>query len=169
MSTPPSWVMAIFFWLHMLATVTWIGSLAAINLLVLPASTRTLKLADQLSFIAALQKRLEPLAWFSMGLLVVTGLFQMSANPHYDGFLSTSTQWSLAILIKHGLAAVMAVVSAIQTWEVLPAIHRTLMKKENAKPDELVKLQRREINLLRMNLVLSVLILGATAFARAAL
>ena len=169
MSTPPSWVMAIFFWLHMLATVTWIGSLAAINLLVLPASTRTLKLADQLSFIAALQKRLEPLAWFSMGLLVVTGLFQMSANPHYDGFLSTSTQWSLAILIKHGLAAVMAVVSAIQTWEVLPAIHRTLMKKENAKPDELAKLQRRETILLRVNLLLSALILGATAFARAAL
>ena len=169
MSTPPSWVMAIFFWLHMLATVTWIGSLAAINLLVLPASTRTLKLADQLSFIAALQKRLEPLAWFSMGLLVVTGLFQMSANPHYDGFLSTSTQWSLAILIKHGLAAVMAVVSAIQTWEVLPAIHRTLLKKENAKPDELAKLQRRETILLRVNLLLSALILGATAFARAAL
>ena len=169
MSTPPSWVMAIFFWLHMLATVTWIGSLAAINLLVLPASTRTLKLADQLSFIAALQKRLEPLAWFSMGLLVVTGLFQMSANPHYDGFLSTSTQWSLAILVKHGLAAVMAVVSAIQTWEVLPAIHRTLMKKENAKPDELAKLQRRETILLRVNLLLSALILGATTFARAAL
>ena len=161
--------MAIFFWLHMLATVTWIGSLTAINLLVLPASNRTLKLVDQLSFIAALQKRLEPLAWFSMGLLVVTGLFQMSANPHYDGFLSTSTQWSLAILVKHGLAAVMAVVSAIQTWEVLPAIHRTLLKKENAKPDELAKLQRREVNLLRMNLALSVLILGATAFARAAL
>ena len=169
MSTPPTWVMAIFFWLHMLATVTWIGSLAAINLLVLPASTRTLKLADQLSFIAALQKRLEPLAWFSMGLLVVTGLFQMSANPHYDGFLSTSTQWSLAILIKHGLAAVMAVVSAIQTWEVLPAIHRTLMKKENAKADELARLQRREVILLRTNLLLSALILGATAFARAAL
>ena len=169
MSTPPSWVMAIFFWLHMLATVTWIGSLAAINLLVLPASTRTLKLADQLSFIAALQKRLEPLAWFSMGLLVVTGLFQMSANPHYDGFLSTSTQWSLAILVKHGLAAVMAVISAIQTWEVLPAIHRTLLKKENAKPDELAKLQRRETILLRVNLLLSALILGATAFARAAL
>jgi uncharacterized membrane protein len=161
--------MAVFFWMHMLATVTWIGSLAAINLLVLPASTRTLKLADQLSFIAALQKRLEPLAWFSMGLLVVTGLFQMSANPHYDGFLSTSTQWSLAILVKHGLAAVMAVVSAIQTWEVLPAIHRTLLKKENAKPDELAKLQRRETILLRVNLLLSALILGATAFARAAL
>ena len=142
----------LIYWLHMLATVTWIGSLAAINLLVLPASNRTLKLVDQLSFIAALQKRLEPLAWFSMGMLLVTGLFQLSANPHYDGFLATSTQWSLAILVKHGLGVIMVVTSAIQTWEVIPAIHRTLMKKENADADELAKLQRREVILLRVNL-----------------
>jgi uncharacterized membrane protein len=167
MTTPPSWVIALIYWMHMLATVAWIGSLAAINLLVLPASQRTLKLVDQLSFIAALQKRLEPLAWFSMGLLLVTGLFQLSTSPRYDGFLSLSTQWSLAILVKHSLAAIMAVVSAIQTWEVLPAIHRTLMKKENAEADELAKLQRRELILLRVNLILSALILGATAFARA--
>ena len=167
MTTPPSWVMAIIYWLHMLATVTWIGSLAAINLLVLPASQRTLKLVDQLSFISALQKRLEPLAWFSIGLLIATGLFQMSANPHYDGFLNTSTQWSLAILVKHSLGVIMVVVSAIQTWEVIPAIHRTLMKKDIADADELAKLQRRELILLRVNLILSALILCATAFARA--
>ncbi|MEN9564778.1 MAG: hypothetical protein RIR73_3022, partial [Chloroflexota bacterium] len=82
----------------MLATVTWIGSLAAINLLFIPASIRTLKLPDQLSLISALQKRLEPLAWFCMGILLVTGLFQLSTSPHYDGFLNISTQWSLAIL-----------------------------------------------------------------------
>ena len=168
MTAPASWVMALIYWLHMLATVTWIGSLAAINLLVLPASHRTLKLVDQLSFISALQKRLEPLAWFSIGLLLATGLFQMSANPHYDGFLNTSTQWSLAILVKHSLGVIMVVVSAIQTWEVIPAIHRTLMKKERANPDDLAKLQRREVILLRVNLILSALILGATAFARAA-
>ena len=169
MTTPPSWVMALIYWTHMLATVTWIGSLAAINLLILPASNRTLKLVDQLSFITAVQKRLEPLAWFCMGLLLVTGLFQLSSNPHYDGFLATSTQWSLAILIKHGLSVVMTVVSAIQTWEVLPSIQRTLMRKENAKAEELAKLQKRETNLLRINLILSALILAATAFARAAL
>ena len=169
MTTPPSWVLALIYWLHMLATVTWIGSLAAINLLVLPASQRTLKLVDQLSFISALQKRLEPIAWFSIGLLVVTGLFQMSTSPHYDGFLSLSTQWSMAILIKHGLGVVMVVVSAIQTWEVIPAIHRTLMKKESANAEELARLQRREVILLRMNLIFSTLILGATAFARASL
>lgn len=166
MTTPPSWVMALIYWLHMLATVAWIGSLAAINLLVLPASQRTLKLVDQLRFISALQKRLEPLAWFSISLLLVTGLIQMSTSPHYDGFLSLSTQWSMAILIKHSLGVIMVVVSAIQTWEVIPAIHRTLMKKENADTGQLAKLQRREVILLRVNLILSALILGATALAR---
>ncbi len=167
MTTPSTWVMAVIYWLHLLATVTWIGSLAAINLLVLPAATQTLKLVDQISFISALQKRLEPWAWFSMGLLLVTGLFQMSANPHYDGFLATSTQWSLAILAKHSLGVIMVVVSAIQTWEVIPSIQRTLMKKEHADAGELAKLQKREVILLRLNLILSALILGATAFARA--
>ena len=166
MATPSAWILAIIYWLHLLATVTWIGSLAAINLLVLPASTRTLKLVDQLSFIAALQKRLEPLAWFCMGLLLVTGLFQLSTSPHYDGFLDISTQWSLAIIVKHGLAVVMVVVSAIQTWEVLPAIHRTLLKKEKAGEGELAKLQKKELLILRINLLISALILAAAAFAR---
>ncbi len=159
--------MALIFWLHMLATVAWIGSLVAISVLVLPASTRTLKPADQLRFIAALQKRLEPIAWFSMGLLLVTGLFQLSLSPHYNGFLSLSTQWSMAILIKHSLAVIMAVVSAIQTWEVLPSIQRILLQKGGADEVELEKLNRREGILLRTNLVLSALILMATAFARA--
>lgn len=166
MTPPPAWAMALIYWLHMLATVVWIGSLAAINLLVLPAA-KTLKLVDQIGFISALQKRLEPLAWFSMGLLVATGLFQLSTNPHYDGFLNTSTQWSLSILIKHSLSVILAVTSAVQTWEVLPAIHRILLKKESADEGELAKLQRRELILLRVNLFLSALILGATAFARA--
>jgi len=159
--------MALIYWLHMLATVTWIGSLAAINLLILPAAQRTLKPVDQLSFIAAVQKKLEPVAWFCIGLLLATGLFQMSANSHYNGFLNTSTEWSLAILVKHSLGVIMVVVSAIQTWEVIPSIHRILLKKDSADSNELARLQRREIILLRTNLMLSVLILGATAFARA--
>ncbi|KAA0276668.1 MAG: CopD family protein [Anaerolineales bacterium] len=166
MSAPSTTALAVIYWMHFLATVTWIGSLAAINLLFLPASKRTLKLADQLSLVSALQKRLEPLAWFCMGVLLVTGLFQLSTSPHYDGFLSISTQWSLAILAKHGFAVLMVVVSAIQTWEVLPAIQRLLLKKDRADEAELAHLQKRETRLLRVNLLLSALILAATALAR---
>jgi uncharacterized membrane protein len=168
MTPPPSWVMAIIYWLHMLATVAWIGSLVAISILVLPAARRTLKLIDQVSFISAVQKRLEPIAWFSIGLLAATGLVQMSVNPHYDGFADVSTQWSVAILFKHLLGVAMIVAMAIQTWEVLPAIHRILLLKDKAEEAELAKLNRRETILLRTNLILAMLILLATAFARAA-
>jgi uncharacterized membrane protein len=169
LETPPSWALALVFWLHMLATVTWLGGLAAIAILVLPAAKLTLKPPEQLAFISAIQRRLEPLAWFSLSLLIATGLFQMSVNPHYNGFLSTSGQWSLAILTKHTLVIVMVVVSAMQTWEVLPAIRRGLMRieKGQASEEEVKRLQKRETLLLRINIGLSILILAATAFARA--
>jgi uncharacterized membrane protein len=168
LSAPPAWALALTYWLHLLATVTWVGSLAGVSFLVLPAMQRALNPDTQLVFIEAMQKRLEPIAWFSMSLLVLTGLFQMSVNPHYDGFLSISTQWSLAILTKHLLGIVMVVVSAVQTWEVIPAIRRALIKSTKSQnAEELDSLRRREILLLRMNFGLSVLILLATAFARA--
>jgi uncharacterized membrane protein len=167
-ASPPAWALAITYWLHLLATVTWVGSLAGVSFLVLPAMQRSLSPETQLVFIEAMQKRLEPIAWFSMSLLVLTGLFQMSVNPHYDGFVSISTQWSLAILTKHLLGIGMVVVSAIQTWEVIPAIRRAIVKsRKSGNIEEVDALRRREVLLLRMNFGLSILILLATAFARA--
>jgi len=169
MPPPPTWAIALTYWLHMLATATWVGSLAAIALLILPAMKRTLDAETQLVFLEAMQKRLEPIAWFSISLLILTGLFQMSVNPHYDGFLSISTQWSLAILAKHILGMIMVVVSAIQTWEVIPAIRRAiLISKKKKDIANLDVLRKREITLLRINFGISILILLATAFARAA-
>lgn len=167
-SYPPTWALALTYWLHLFATVAWVGSLAGVSLLILPAMKRSLDSENQLVFIEAMQRRLEPIAWFSMTLLVLTGLFQMSVNPHYDGFISTSTQWSIAILTKHSLGIVMVVVSAIQTWEVIPAIRRAIVKsKKSDNALEIESLRRREILLLRTNFGLSLLILLATAFARA--
>jgi uncharacterized membrane protein len=167
MPTIPGWALAVIFWLHFLATVTWIGSLVGIYVLILPISSRTLKPADELSLMDGIQKRLEPIAWFSVSLLIVTGLFQMSVNPHYNGFLSTSNQWSLAILTKHILVASLIAVSAVHTWDVLPSIRRALMRKDKADPEEIAKLRRREKVLLRTSLVLAAFILLATALMRA--
>ncbi len=163
----PTWALALVFWLHLLATATWIGSLVSIYVLVQPAARRALEPLDQLSLVEAIDKRLEPIVWFSVSLLVVTGLFQMSVNPHYNGFLSTSGQWSLAILSKHVLVAILIAVSATHTWDVLPAIRRALMRKDKIDSLQLANLRRREAALLRWSLVLAALILLATAVARA--
>lgn len=166
-SVVPSWALALTFWLHLLATVTWIGSLVSIYVLITPAGKRSLQPVDQLALIEAVQRRLEPVAWFSVSLLIVTGLFQMSVNPHYNGFLSTSGQWSLAILAKHILVAILIAVTATHTWEVLPGIRRALLRRDHIDRIQLAELQRREVTLLRASLVLAAMILLATAFARA--
>jgi uncharacterized membrane protein len=167
MTPPPAWALALTYWLHLLATVAWIGSIIAVSILFLPAIKKTLKPVDQLAMVDAMQAKLEPIAWFSMVLLLLTGMFQMSINEHYDGFVSTSTQWSVSILIKHIFGILMVVASAIQTWEVIPAIRRTLLNKNKADKEKVLKLQQRETLLLRINFGLSILILLATAFARA--
>ncbi|MEW6085116.1 MAG: CopD family protein [Chloroflexota bacterium] len=168
MTPPPVWAIAVTYWLHFVATVAWVGSLAAIAFLILPAMKRTLDLNAQLTLIEAIQKRFEPVTWFSLSLLVLTGLFQMSVNPHYDGFLSTNTQWSLAILAKHFLGMIVIAVSAVQTWDVIPAIRRAILTSKKTKnTDQLEALRRREIRLLHINLIVGILILAATAVARA--
>ncbi len=163
----PTWALASLFWLHMLAAITWIGSLASMYVLVLPVSRRVLKPVDELAMLDGMQKRLEPIAWFSVSLLIVTGLFQMSVNPHYNGFLSTSGQWALAILAKHTLVAALVAVSAVHTWDVLPSMRRALMRRQKADEQEILRLQRRERALLTASLVLGALILLATAVMRA--
>ena len=163
----PDLAITLIFWIHFLAAVTLVGSLAATSILVLPAA-RTLDLVEQLNLIASIQKRMEPTAWFSISLLIVTGLFQMSVNVHYNGFLSVSSQWTIALLTKHILVIALIVVSAVQTWDVLPSIRRLLLRKDKASQEEASKLQRRETWLLRANLILAILILGATAFMRTA-
>ena len=167
MPAVPDWAITLTFWIHFLAAVTLVGSLVATSILVLPA-IRTLDLVDQLNLIATIQKRMEPTAWFSLSVLIVTGLFQMSVNVHYNGFLSVSNQWTIALLTKHILVIALIVVSAVQTWDVLPSIRRLLLRKDKASQDEALKLQGREKWLLRANLILAILILGATAFMRTA-
>ena len=167
MTHPPVWAVTVTYWLHFIATVMWVGSLASITFLVLPAMKRTLDLPAQLALIEAIQRRFEPVTWFSLSALVLTGLFQMSVNPHYDGFLSTSSQWSLAILAKHFLGMVVITLSAIQTWDVIPSIRRALLlSKKTNNLDQLDSLRRRELRLLQINLAVAILILAATAIAR---
>ncbi len=165
----PVWALALTYWIHMLATVLWLGSLALLSLVVIPAMRRSLDAKSQSKLMAAIQKRIDPLGWFSVALLLVTGMFQMSANPNYEGFLAISGQWASSILIKHIFFLGMIGVSAAQTWWLLPSMQRAMLRQQKSGDlAEVEALQKREALLLKLNLFFAVLILGMTALARAA-
>lgn len=167
----PDWALSLSYWLHMLATVAWIGGLAAVSTLTLPLIAQLPDPDAQVSLLHRTQKRLDPLGWFCLLLLTGTGLVQMSASDQYEGFLSIANAWAQAILIKHIVFFGMIAVSGYLTWSALPELGRAALRRARglaSDPGEVERLFRKHGLLLRINLLLGLAVLGLTALARVA-
>lgn len=163
----PHWALLLSFWLHMLATVAWLGGLAALALFVLPSMRRSLPPRDYATWVAALNQRLDPIGWFSLGLLIFTGLLQMDSNPNYEGLLNLSNPWAVAICLKHIVFFGMIAVSAFLTWGVAPALRRATLRRAQGKPSPQDQIWLRRFQaLIALNLGLGLLVLVFTALAR---
>lgn len=139
-------------------------------IVVWPAARAALAAQDQsgalLGFFEGLRKRFTPFANLSLIVLVVTGLIQMSLDPHYDGFLKISSDWSRAILLKHVAVIGMIITGGLMQWGVAPALERaTLLARRGKETPELPALQRRERALTTINLGLGIVVLFFTAIA----
>jgi uncharacterized membrane protein len=164
----PVGMLTVIYWLHMLATVSWIGGLASLALIVLPAARKTLQGSTYSAFLQQVSRRMQQIGWLSLVVLTGTGMFQMSASPAYRGFLAINNPWATAILLKHLVIGVMVLAGAYLTWGLTPALERLALLQSHGKgdPAELVALQRREEWLVRLNLAISVVVLLLTAWAR---
>ena len=165
--TPSVWSLSLTYWLHMLATVVWIGGLAALTLLVLPAARKTLDAGAYANLLKAIQRRLDPLGWICLLIRAATGMFQMSASPNYQGFLEIGSRWAAAILIKHLVFFAMILVSGYLTWGLLPRLQRLALLQARGQETAADSLYRQEAILLRLNLILGAIVLALTAVARA--
>ena len=168
----PDWFLILAYWLHMLATVAWIGSLAALSLIVIPSARAALSSDQYADFMTKQQKRLEPVAWFSLFILLATGMFQMSANSNYGGILTITNRWSVAMLVKHILFLFVTALSVYMTWFLIPGLRRAVLVDTHHNDKQTTGIQsktllQREAFIVRLNLILGVIILALTAIARA--
>lgn len=162
-------LLAVSYWLHLIATIVWVGGLAMMALVAWPGARKVLGPGPQLgALVADWQRRFNPLAWLSLAVLVGTGLTQMAASPHYDGFLVISSTWAAAILAKHIAIGGMVLIGAYMNWSLQPALARLVMLEARNRPaPEAEALRRREVMLTRLNLACGLLVLALTAVARA--
>jgi putative copper export protein len=165
--TLPTWVLALSYWVHLLATVVWLGGLALMALVAWPAVRNGLLAADQW---IALRGRFTPWANLSLAVLWVTGFLQMTVDSNYDGFLVVDTLWAQAILIKHLAVLGMMGFGLYIQWRVHPALERTALlagRRPEVAEAEREKLVQQENRLLRLNLVCAAAVLLCTAVATA--
>jgi uncharacterized membrane protein len=162
-------LLAVSYWLHLVATIVWVGGLAMMTLVGWPAARKVLGPGPQLGALALdWQRRFNPLAWLSLAVLVGTGLTQMVANPNYDGLLVVSNTWAGAILLKHLAVGGMIAIGAYVNWWLQPALARLALLEAAGRPAaEAEALQRRQAALTRLNLACGLLVLALTAVARA--
>jgi uncharacterized membrane protein len=166
----PIWGLRVAYWLHMAATIVWIGGIFFQAAILTPALSKASPSENEARFLEAVRRRFDPLAWLSLAILIATGLTQMSANPNYSGFLVIGNLWSMAILSKHLLIGLMILLASYQTWILYPELNRNILARAaraEVGPDA-APLNARQIGAARLNLILGILVSALTAIARTA-
>jgi uncharacterized membrane protein len=159
------------YWLHMAATVVWIGGLFFQSALLYPILVDSHWTAETLTLVQRLEKRFRPMVWLGLTVLIGTGLTQMTSNPNYEGLLTFRNRWSQVMLLKHAAVVGMMLVAAFQTWVLQPRLSHDLLRrtlKSGPSDDEATRSPRSLQRYIRLNFVLGILVLALTAVARTA-
>src|SRR4030065_791572 len=77
-------ILAVSYWLHLIATVVWIGGIAFILFIAIPSAKQVLG-ADAGKLMGEISKRFTPIANYSIILLLVTGATLTTANKQFLG------------------------------------------------------------------------------------
>jgi uncharacterized membrane protein len=161
------WILALSYWIHLLATIVWLGGMALLALVALPALQQGSLATNQW---AALQRRFTPWVNASLVLLLVTGFVQMTNDPNYEGFLHVGSLWAQAILVKHIAVGAMIVIGVYVQWRLHPAMDRLVVlaeKRPTIAAEEEGQLMQRERRLLWLNFACAIAVLFFTAVATA--
>jgi uncharacterized membrane protein len=161
-------LLAISLFFHIVATVVWIGGLVTLSALVWPEMRRTMSEQPALyTLLTRLRGRFMPLSNLALATLIVTGLFQMTADPNYDGVMQFNNEWSRVMLLKHLAIVGMALSGLMLQYSVIPALERASLLAERGKGDaaEYARLRAREVRLTWLNVGLGALVLAFSAWA----
>ncbi len=164
------WIISASFFLHLLATVAWIGGLATLALVVQPVLNRAVtEVRERARLLEAILKRFQPIANLSLAVLILTGMVQTFTSRFYKGFLRLDNLWAQAIFLKHIAVLGMIIVAGYITFSVQPALKRNALLIANDLADEqqISRVQQQQVRLMRINLILSAVVLLFTAIASA--
>ena len=142
-------------WVHLMATVAWIGGMFTNFIIYLPVIGKVLDPPTTGKLMGAVMKRFKVLVYISMGLFLLTGMVRgvISEFP-------TESLWTILFFLKIGVFVIM-VILAVYAFEVLaPKVAKIASKGPSP---ELLRIQKSQMSLAMIGFILGIIILALTA------
>ena len=140
--------------LHLLATVTWIGGMLFVNLVLMPSLT-AIDPPQRGKLMGAIAKRFAILSWGSIVILLVTGVIVAPSQS----LLNLSTAYGVTLFLKH-LAVLAMIVIGVRTAFVIAPKMQSLAPAPGTPPSPAYLNVQKQFSLLaRVNMLLGVLVL----------
>jgi uncharacterized membrane protein len=147
-------------WLHLLATVAWIGGIV-INVFILsPAAKESLEPPMMMRLWGGIMKRFKKMVYVCMAVFIGTGIVMMFMNSAYGDSFDFGDTWTLFLVIKHVLVLVLIIMGIYMFQGVFPKLKKLAAKGPSPA---LAKAEKQQRVVATVNLILGILILAATA------
>ena len=145
-------ILAVSYWLHLTATVVWIGGITFMLFIATPSAKQVLG-AEAGKLMGEISKRFTPIANYSILFLIVTGIALTGLNKQFLGIGIFENKWTWILTLKHIIVLVMVVIHFYRGLALNPKIART----ESAA--EKTNLQKLSLNLVKVNFCLGIMVL----------
>ncbi len=149
-------ILITFNWIHLVATVIWIGGITFIIFIAIPSCKQVLG-AEAGKVMGEISKRFTPLANYSIGLLVITGVALASLDKEFSELKIFENNWTMTPILKHLFILVMIIIHFYRGLVLAPKITRTATDTEKAT------LQKLSLNLVKVNFGLGLMVLLLSA------
>ena len=140
---------------HVLAVVLWIGGVAFVTTVLLPAVRRTREPGERLAFFDAIERRFAAQARVTTVLAGLSGLYLLVRLDLWERFLAAEFWW------MHAMVLVWALFTALLFLAEPLFLHRWLQARARAAPEATFALIERLHQLLLA--LAAVTLLGAVA------
>jgi putative copper resistance protein D len=114
-------------WLHLLGMAIWVGGLAYQTHVLLPAARRGAAAA-----FADAARRSRPATWSAVGLVVVTGLYNVTRLGPLDRVMESGA--GMLLIVKFMLVLVAVTLAGQRDFTQVPRLARVLAAGESAGP-----------------------------------
>lgn len=157
--------------LHILATVVWIGGIIMILLVILPGAKVVLESKSLVNkLMKDISRRFTSMANISIFVLIITGIVITKYNKNFTGFFDFSNFWNISIFIKHFFVTTMIIIHFYRGLILNPRIVRLSAQTiESSKPSlissKAARLRIFSLNLVKTNLVLGIIVLLLTGIS----